>query len=349
MVCRELVRRPLVAARGHPAGAGRAARRGPFPRVVSVVPVDATRAWAGVAGRAVHRSLVFATPMAARRRSRRFDAVGVPVPSRSPAMGAHVALDELVVGGFHAVNRPIPPEEVDRIETGDRRRDRPLRRRRLVGRPPLVPRRPERAAGRGARTHAGRPHPLRDPALRQRLDAPRRRARSGPLARAGRQPAGPGPRAPPRRRTPAVGRLRARRRDGRPAADRHPHPAGRAPAPRPGAQRGPAGAADARSPPARRRLRAGRRLPRPRSGRRRARAGPVRLGRPSPRRLDPHAGRHRHRPDGLLAGRLRHRAGRRARARRSTSWSPGARPSTCRRCSAAAHPPPCATTPGSAG
>lgn len=31
-------------------------------------------------------------------------------------MGAHVALDELVVGGFHAVSRPVPPEEVDRIE-----------------------------------------------------------------------------------------------------------------------------------------------------------------------------------------------------------------------------------------
>ena len=83
---------------------------------MSVVPVDATRTWAGVAGRAVHRSLVFATPMAAHRRSRRFDAVGVPTPSRSPAMGAHVALDELVVGGFHAVNRPIPSEEIDRIE-----------------------------------------------------------------------------------------------------------------------------------------------------------------------------------------------------------------------------------------
>jgi hypothetical protein len=54
--------------------------------------------------------------MAARRRGRRFDAMGVPLPSRSPAMGAHVALDELVVGGFHAANRPIPPEEVDRIE-----------------------------------------------------------------------------------------------------------------------------------------------------------------------------------------------------------------------------------------
>ena len=71
--------------------------------------------WAGVAGRALHRSAVFATPMAARRRSPRFDAVGVPKPSRSPAMGAHVALDELVVGGFHAVHRPVPPEEIERV------------------------------------------------------------------------------------------------------------------------------------------------------------------------------------------------------------------------------------------
>ncbi len=30
-------------------------------------------------------------------------------------MGAHVALDELVVGGFRAVNRPVPPEEIDRV------------------------------------------------------------------------------------------------------------------------------------------------------------------------------------------------------------------------------------------
>ncbi|MGZ4728851.1 MAG: alpha/beta hydrolase family protein [Acidimicrobiales bacterium] len=42
--------------------------------------------------------------------------MGVPVPSRSPAMGAHVALDELVIGGFHAVRGSISPEEVERID-----------------------------------------------------------------------------------------------------------------------------------------------------------------------------------------------------------------------------------------
>jgi hypothetical protein len=82
---------------------------------VSVVPIEPTLAWAGVAGRAVHRSLLFASPGAARRRSPKFESMGVPVPSRSPGMGAHAALDELVVAGFHAVKGPVDPAELDRI------------------------------------------------------------------------------------------------------------------------------------------------------------------------------------------------------------------------------------------
>ena len=78
--------------------------------------MEPTRTWAAVAGRAVHRSMVHATPGAAARRSPRFNAKGIPEPSRSPAMGAHVALDELVVGGFHAIRGPVDAEELERVD-----------------------------------------------------------------------------------------------------------------------------------------------------------------------------------------------------------------------------------------
>jgi len=72
--------------------------------------------WAAVAGRAVHRSVVHASPGADKRRKPRFKGMDVPLPRRSPMTSAHVMLDELVVGGFHAIRGSVTPQDLDRIE-----------------------------------------------------------------------------------------------------------------------------------------------------------------------------------------------------------------------------------------
>ena len=74
------------------------------------------RRWLGVPGRAVGRSVAFASPGGHRRRVERFTAHGIPRPHVSPATAAHAVLDELVLGGFNALRGAMSPDEFLRVE-----------------------------------------------------------------------------------------------------------------------------------------------------------------------------------------------------------------------------------------
>lgn len=95
---------------------------GPTPddHRAGVVPSSPSRMtpgrWAASAGRIVRRTVRFGSPEAQRLREQTHRAQSVPVPTRSPRLIAHAALDELAIGTFQAVKPGLDAASFERVE-----------------------------------------------------------------------------------------------------------------------------------------------------------------------------------------------------------------------------------------